>query len=140
MINTVKYLKEKWSSILLGVLFLMLLAGWLWQFNCFPLKYQPKLFYVHSDKAETYPKLGLIISLQSVKQSGAADEVGARGFRLVTCGQPPIQKESVAVGDNWDFQVNGVQYRLVFKYFTYCDAKFSAVFELSQIRYKKTEK
>lgn len=139
MINIVKYCKEHLFVILL-IIFLGYIgySDWRRSHPVQPkLEDQPMMFYVHRDEATTYPELGLIISLQSVKQFGTATEVGARGFRLVTYGQPPIEKESIAAGDNWDFQINGVQYRLVFKYLTYYEANLCAAFELSQLGKQK---
>ena len=136
-IERFKFLRQNWIPILICVACVLgLLWQYLWQHNYFPLKYQPKPFYVHSDEAVTYPKLGLVISLQSVKTFGTKDEIGAKGFKLVSYGQPAIVKESIVPGDSWDFQVDGIQYRLVFigfvdRYGT------SAKLELSQLSKKK---
>lgn len=142
-----KFLRRNWGLILICILYVLVL---LWNYNYFPLKYQPKLFYVHGDKADTYPKLGLIISLQSVKTFGTKDEIGARGFRLVTYDQDPNQnsqirkkhvkvteKESVEVGDYWDFQIDDIWYRIVFKCYVYKDGRDCAAFELSLLGRKK---
>lgn len=108
------------------------------------------MFYIHSNGSETYPELGLVISLQSVKTFGTKDEIGAKGFRLVTYEQDPNQnsqirkrhvkvteKESVEVEDYWDFQIDDIWYRIVFKFCAYKETKDCAAFELSQLRKKK---
>ncbi len=156
MINIVKYCKEHFFVILLIIYFLGFFGyiGYLDWRRSHPvrpkLEKQPMMFYIHSNGSETYPELGLVISLQTVKTFGIKDEIGAKGFRLVTYEQDPnqnlqirkkhvkvIEKESVEVGDYWDFQIDDIWYRIVFKYYIHKEAKDCAAFELSQLGKKK---
>jgi len=152
MINIVKYCKEHLFVILL-IIFLGYIgySDWRRSHPVQPtLEDQPMMFYIHSNDSETYPELGLVISLQSVKTFGTKDEIGAKGFRLVTYEQDPnqnsqirkkhvkvIEKESVEVGDYWDFQIDDIWYRIVFKFYTLKESDYCAAFELSLLGKKK---
>ena len=156
MINIVKYCKKHFFVIMIIIYFLGIFGyiGYLDWRRSHPiqpkLEDQPMMFYIHSNDSETYPELGLVISLQSVKTFGNKDEIGAKGFRLVTYEQDPnqnshirkkhvkvIEKESVEVGDYWDFQIDDIWYRIVFKFYTFKEINYCAAFELSQLGKKK---
>jgi len=156
MINIVKYCKEHFFVILLIIYFSGLFgyarySAWRRSHPVQPtLEDQPMMFYLHSNDSETYPQLGLVISLQSVKTFGTKDEIGAKGFKLVTYEQDPNQnsqirkrhvkiteKQSVEVGDYWDFQIDDIWYRIVFKFYIFKDYDYCAAFELSQLGKKK---
>lgn len=156
MMNIVKYCKKHFFVILfiIYLLGLFVYTGYLDWRRSHPvqptLEDQPMMFYIHSNDSETYPELGLVISLQSVKTFGTKDEIGAKGFRLVTYEQDPNQnsqirkrhvkiteKESVEVGDYWDFQIDDIWYRIVFKFYTFKESDYCAAFELSQLGKKK---